>query len=130
MQLKASYIESKLIRISLVGFSPSDPTCQTLKKMLESKKFRQLQSDQWERSEFAEARTESFEFWFRQTKELCNKFKSTEPQPIQQEPIAQDYPEIKQLLEKVRYLEEEVERLKKFDTSANKRLQQLRKKKA
>jgi hypothetical protein len=106
MQLKASYIQSKLIRISLVGFSPSDPTCQTLQKMLESKKFRQMQSDQWERQEFADVKTESFEFWFTQTKQLCTKFKSSEPVPIQEEPKPTDYPEIKQLLEKIRYLEE------------------------
>lgn len=151
MKIQTTYVRTKTITISLVGFDSNDLTCHKLQQILEAKKFQKSQSNSWERTEFiAGIKSESFEFWLSEAKKLCQRFGNGELVEVERGSSESKSGEgeqgsvernlssissytspsshtVEQLLEKVRYLEEEVAQLKKFDKSATEKLRRLKK---
>ncbi|MBN3948430.1 MAG: hypothetical protein HWQ38_19025 [Nostoc sp. NMS7] len=134
MQIKALYQEDKYITVICPDFDPTIAFWQKLQQMLESKKFQPLRDQSaWKRQEFTEIPTESFEFWFSQVTKLCNKYGN---EPIEHEEISIGsqmnhqgaFTTYDAIVAQLTQLQEEIATLKKFDSSANEKLRQLREK--
>jgi hypothetical protein len=129
MQLKSTYQKDKYLTVICEDFDPTETSCQKLQQMLESAKFTLASSWQWQRQEFNETPKGSFEFWLSQVIKLCTKY-GIEPVEVSEEmptdskiqgALLHD-----SILTQLALLKEEIANLKKFDCTANEKLQHLR----
>jgi hypothetical protein len=121
MEIKAKYVTNKYIDIFVEGVTPSDTHWGGVKAMLEGAKFK-LEG-------FAYRRTfdnpTEFSKWLRHTRSLTTKFGGTEPEEIV-DPLQNLMDMIAEFESRFDEMNQEVSVLKKFDISAQERLNSLK----
>ena len=122
MKILAKYVTNKYIDIFIEGVTPSDTQWEGVKAMFESAKFK-LEG-------FAYRRTfdnsTDFSKWLKHTTALTTKFGGTEPVEIQ-DPMQNLMDMIAEFEARFNEMNQEVVSLKKFDVSAQEKLNNLKK---
>lgn len=133
MELTSTYHPDSRITVCSDDFDPTDITCQKVQAMLENKKFKLCPDKGWHwcRQEFGTDKPESFDFWLNQVTNLCDRFGKNRPKPAADPTGLESHgnfttTDILAMQNQIAQLQEEIERLKKFDCAANNSLQRLR----
>ena len=134
MQLKSTYQKDLYLTVICEDFDPTEITCQKLQQMLEGAKFVLVSGEftwQWQRQEFNETPNGSFEFWLSQVTKLCAKYGNEPIEVVSRDCTSTDSDDqgvpYQSILAQLAVLQEEIATLKKFDRTANEKLQHLSK---